>query len=279
MVAYNLYLPNLKRTVFFSFLLALICYPVFSPAQSGRSTFSARLINIEAAANASFSYNASLKNGTASSQYYNFSAKVPDGWTAVFRVEGSQVAAFKLDSNKTEEVAIQITPAPNAKPGKYEIPVTAFSAADSVSLNLEAVVTGAYKLELSTPTGRLSDEITEGSDKEIILTVTNSGTIDLNDVQLSAQTPAEWQATFEPAKIDHLEAGKTVNVTATLKVPGKTITGDYVTTFSAKTSNANADAAFRMTVKTSLLSGWIGILIILIAIGIIYYLIRKYGRR
>jgi len=36
---------------------------------------------------------------------------------------------------------------------------------------------------------------------------------------------------------------------------------------------------FRITVETSMLWGLIGVLIILVVIGGIYYLIRKYGRR
>jgi uncharacterized membrane protein len=96
---------------------------------------------------------------------------------------------------------------------------------------------------------------------------------------LSAEAPLKWTATFEPSKLERLEPGKTQDVKATLTVPDKTIAGDYVTKFTVRNNSANADATFRMTVTTSLLSGWIGILIILLALGIVYYLIRKYGRR
>ena len=73
--------------------------------------------------------------------------------------------------------------------------------------------------------------------------------------------------------------GQSQEVEASLSVPDKTIAGDYVTNFTAKNSFATADAAFRMTVKTSLLSGWIGIMVILLALATVYYLVRKYGRR
>jgi uncharacterized membrane protein len=79
--------------------------------------------------------------------------------------------------------------------------------------------------------------------------------------------------------VERLDPGKTVEIKATLNVPDKTIAGDYITTFTVKNNYANADTTFRMAVKTSLLSGWLGILVILLALGIVYYLIRKYGRR
>ena len=138
---------------------------------------------------------------------------------------------------------------------------------------------GAYKVELTTPTGLLSDDITEGRSKVIDLTVNNTGSLPLDGLELSGGTPAKLTVTFDPSKITRLDAGKTIDIKATLNVPDKTIAGDYVTRFTVKNNDANADATFRMTVKTSLLSGWLGVLVILLALGIVYYLIRKYGRR
>ena len=95
----------------------------------------------------------------------------------------------------------------------------------------------------------------------------------------ASQFIKEGELGFDPSKIDRLDPGKTQDIKATLVVPEKTIAGDYVTKFTVRNNSANADATFRMTVTTSLLSGWIGILIIFLALAIVYYLIRKYGRR
>lgn len=243
------------------------------------STFTARLINIEAAAKDPFRFSTSLHNGTGATQIYELRVAAPQGWMALFRTEGTQVAALKLDSGKTQEISLELTASPTAKPGKYSVPVSAVSGTDSLRLDLEAVVKGNYSLELSTPSGRLSDDITEGRSKAIQLVVKNTGTLPLNDLEFSSQTPTQWSATFDPAKIERLDPGDSREIKATLNVPDKTIAGDYMTTFTAKDSNTNASAVFRMTVKTSLLSGWIGILVILAGLWVVYYLIRKYGRR
>jgi uncharacterized membrane protein len=68
-------------------------------------------------------------------------------------------------------------------------------------------------------------------------------------------------------------------VTATIKADKNAIAGDYVVSMTAKTAEKSSDATLRMTVKTSVLWGWIGILIIIAVIGGVYYLFRKYGRR
>ena len=258
-------------------------FTLSSQAQQGsnnhKSTFTARLMNIEAAVKDPFRYSTSLHNGSGHTQVYELKADAPDGWIKVFRTEGTPVAAVKLDSCKTQEISVEITAAPVAKPGKYNIPVSAVSNGDTLRLELEAVVKGNYGLELSTPTGRLSDDITEGGSKQIRLVVKNTGTLPLDALEFSSQTPTQWSTTFEPSKIERLDPGQTMDIKATLSVPDKTIAGDYVTTLTARNSSTTSNAVFRMTVKTSLLSGWLGVLVILLALGIVYYLIRKYGRR
>lgn len=251
--------------------------PVTWPA--GKSGFTAKLMNIEAATNETFRYSTTLHNGSASAKIYEFKTDIPFGWTIAYKVDGNQVTSINMDAGKTQDIAIEINATATASPKKYKVPIRAVSGSDTLSLNLEAVVKGSYSLTLSTPTGRLSDEVTSGSQKELQLTVKNTGTLPLNDLQVTAQLPTGWESTFEPASIKQLEAGKTVDVKATVKVPDKTIAGDYAANFTATNSNTNSQIAFRLAVKTSLLSGWIGILVILLAIGIVYYLIRKYGRR
>ena len=241
--------------------------------------FTARLMNIEAAANTTFTYNTQLRNTAPVARIYQLSATMPPGWNISFKVEGVQVTSLNIDSGRTQDIAVEINPATEVKPGKYTIPVLAMVGADSLKLQLEAVVKGTYGVTLTTPTGRLSDDVTEGKRKEIHLLVKNTGTITLDNLDLSGQTPPQWEAVFVPSTITRLEPGKDAEVTATLHVPDKTIAGDYVTTFSVKNNNSSANAAFRMTVKTSVLTGWIGVLVILLALGAVYYLIRKYGRR
>jgi len=241
--------------------------------------FTARLINLEAASNTTFTYNARLTNSAKVPRIYQLLANVPPGWNIAYKTEGYQVSSVNIDSGKTQDINIEINPALETKPGKYNITVTALTGTDSLKLNLEAVVKGTYNVTLSTPSGRLSDDITEGSRSEIQLLVKNTGSITLDNLELSAQAPPQWEASFSPATIKQLEPNKEASVTVTLKVPGKTIAGDYVTTFTVKNTNATSNAAFRMTVKTSVLTGWLGILIILAALGAVYYLIRKYGRR
>lgn len=264
------------------FFLLFVLFSKQGMAQTGgRSApvFTARLMNIEAAANSTFTYNTTLRNSAPVPRVFQLSANVPSGWNLSFKVEGIHVTSLNIDSGRTRDITVEINPSAETKPGKYNIPVLALTGSDSSKLNLEAVVKGTYGVTLTTPSGRLSDDVTEGNRKEIRLLVKNTGTIALENLELSAQAPPQWEATFASSSITHLAPGKDSEIIATLLVPDKTIAGDYVTTFSVKNTNASSNAAFRMTVKTSVLTGWLGLLVILVALGAVYYLIRKYGRR
>ena len=272
------------RLRYFIFSLSAIFFLTPSYAQkrnnpSTKSSFTASLVSLETTAKKTFRYNTSLHNGSGTQKIYELVTLAPDGWITTFQTQGSEVSSIRIDSGKTQQISVEVNPSPGVKPGKYNIPLVAVSPGDTLRLELEAVVKGNYDIELTTPSGRLSDDVTEGSDKVIQLTVVNTGTLPLDNLEISAETPVKWTSAFDPAKITRLEPGKKQNIKATLTVPDKTIAGDYVTKFTVKNNFANADATFRMTVTTSLLSGWIGILIILLALGIVYYLIRKYGRR
>lgn len=267
--------------LFFLFLTAVQFVSAQIPVAGidGKSNFKAKLMNIEAATNEVFRYTTTLHNGDSKSKVVELKAQLPVGWMISYKVDGSSVTSVAMDAGKTQDIFIEINSTAAADPGKYKIPVKAVSSFDTLTLNLEAVVKGSYGITLTTPTGRLSDEVTAGSHLDVQLVIKNSGTLPLNDISFSSQLPANWEASFEPQKITRLEPGKSQELKVKLKVPDKTIAGDYAATFTASNSNGNSPVAFRIIVKTSLLSGWIGIMVILLSIGLVYILIRKYGRR
>jgi uncharacterized membrane protein len=50
-------------------------------------------------------------------------------------------------------------------------------------------------------------------------------------------------------------------------------------TFESVVAETSSKATFRVIVKTPMIWGWLGIFIIVGALGLVFYLFRKYGRR
>lgn len=244
-----------------------------------KTEFTADQANMQGHSSLTFNFRTKLNNRTGEKQMYALASNAPRGWTVVFKPNYQQATSVEIEPNQSKDVSIEIKPPYNVKAGKYKIPVMASTSATSASLELEVDVTGTYEMELTTPNGLLSARITAGKQKRIGLIVRNTGSSDLSDVRISSSKPQGWEVTFTPDTIPFLVAGETAEVQAALKAYEKAIPGDYAVTFTARTPEVNSSASFRVSVETSMLWGWLGILIILGAVWLIYYLFRKYGRR
>jgi uncharacterized membrane protein len=235
--------------------------------------------NMAGAASSTFTFNARLRNSTTSSQVYALNATAPPGWKITFKASYKQVSSVNIEPNHTQDLVIEVDPPDEASAGSYKIPIVASTATTSADLPLEVSITGSYALQLTTPNGLLSTSATAGDNRHVELLVKNTGSADLKNIDLQSSAPASWAVSFQPAKIEGLQAGQTAQVSATIMPDSKAIAGDYMATLTAKTPETSAAAPMRVSVETSLLWSWSGILIILASVGAIYYLFRKYGRR
>ncbi|MBN2518892.1 MAG: hypothetical protein JXB17_00165, partial [Bacteroidales bacterium] len=244
-----------------------------------KTEFLSDQVNMEGHSKSTFTFKTKLKNQTGDKQLYSLRANAPRGWKVIFKPDYKQATAVEIEANTIKDVSVEINPPENIEAGTYKIPVSAVTNTTSANLELEVVITGSYDMELTTPSGLLSTSITAGDEKRIELLIKNTGSSELTDIKLSSSKPANWDVLFDPKEVDKLAAGKDAQVFAIIKADKKAITGDYATTITASTPEVSSKASFRISVKTPMLWGWIGILIIIIALGSVYYLFRKYGRR
>jgi len=235
--------------------------------------------NMQGPSSSTFTFKTELKNRTADQQLYALIAEATRGWNVVFKADYKQVTSVEMVANTTKEITVEINPPAQIEAGTYMIPVRAETKTTSSKVQLEVVITGSFNMELTTPTGLLSTEVTAGDEKRLELIVRNTGSSLLSGIDLSSSIPSNWSVVFDPKKIDKILPGNEATVFATIKADKKAIPGDYVINMESKTPEATSKAAFRISVKTSMLWGWVGILIILFALGSVYYLFGKYGRR
>ena len=235
--------------------------------------------NLQGHADTDFNYTVTLRNRTANQQNYALTANVGEGWTVTFKSGSDSISSIQLDPNSSEDLTVTVTPPENVEAGTYEIPIKAQSGSTSAELTLEAVITGSYDMQLSTPDGNLSADIVAGGERTIQLVVTNTGTAPLAGIELTSSTPPNWDVEFDQKTVGPLEPGDQATVKATIKAPDEAIAGDYVVSFKATAPEVSSDATFRISVETSTLWGIVAILIIAGVVGGLYYIFKKYGRR
>ncbi len=250
-----------------------------TPNAAGEVSLTTDFPELKGASDASFSFNLTLANDTPDDLTFGVVATGPVGWTVDATVTSrAQAASAIVKAGETTAIGVTAMAPEGAAAGTYPISIVATSGGRTASADLSVVVTGSYKLTLTTPDGRLNANASAGSQTDLSLVVQNSGTADVEAVTLSASAPRGWTVTFEPATVT-VPAGGDVQVTARLTPSGDAIAGDYVTTFRASSDLASATAEMRVTVETSLLWGAVGIgLIALVLLGL-WWTFRRYGRR
>lgn len=270
---------NYRFTVIAGAIYSLPLIVNISEQGTFKTEFTTGQANMQGNVNATFTFNTNLKNRTGDKQQYAFVANAPRGWTVTFKANYQPVTSVETEPNTTTAIIVEVKAPDKIEAGKYKIPVTASNGSSSADLELEVVITGSYNMELSTPTGLLSTNITAGESMQLDLVVVNTGSSELIGIQPEASAPVNWSISFDPKKVERLQTGQSTHIYATIKADKKAIPGDYVVGMETKTPEASSKVSFRISVETSLLWGWVGVLITLAALGSVFYLFRKYGRR
>ena len=252
-----------------------------SELQVSQGDFSSEYPEQEGAAGTSFSFNATLVNNSGESRSYSLSAQTPSGWQASFKPSGesTQVASIELEPGASQGLTIAVTPPENVEAGEYTIPCSAISGSETLNMELSVTVTEKYQMDLTTPDGLLSFSAQAGADSDVTLSITNNGNVALENVNLTSTAPTGWNVSFDTPTIEVVEAGSTVEVTAHVTPSEDALTGDYVVTMRASTSETSDSAEFRVSVETSMVWGVVAVVILAAVLGVIGWIFRKYGRR
>lgn len=247
---------------------------------AGEITVTPDYTALRGAANQSFTFNLSISNQTAEDVSYTATGEGPTGWAVDVTLTGqAQAVSGTAKAGGSSNVAVKVTPADNAEANTYKVAVVATVAGKQYPIELSIEITGSYSLSLSTPNQVLSVNGPAGSATEQVFTITNTGTAPVTDVKVTASLPTNWKAEYDPATIASLAPGVPQNVTVKITPAADAISGDYSLTVTARGAEANDSAELRFTVEASLVGALIGAGLIVVFIGGLLWVFRRYGRR
>jgi uncharacterized membrane protein len=231
----------------------------------------------------SFKFDLQLKNDTAQDVTVSAAATGPDGWTIETTLTGATDAASTVvTAGATQSISVSATPAEGTPADTYPIKVTATAGERTVETDLSIAVTGSYGMSLSTPGGVLSTRGSAGSATSQAFEITNDGTAPITAVTLTGTPPSGWTVTVDPADgLPSIDPQATGRINATITPSNDAVAGDYVITFTtAATENTAGDTVeIRYTVETSPIWAFVGIALIVLILGGLFYVFRTYGRR
>ncbi len=250
----------------------------------GTVTMTSDFPELKGSSSSNFSFTLTLSNDTAEDLTFSLNAQGPDGWTVTAQPSGqSQATTATVTAGSTSSVDVSAKPPTDVAAGSYPIAVTATAGDRNAQAQLTVDITGSYSMSMSTPDQRLNASGNAGDTITRSITVTNTGTSPLTGVTFSATgQPNGWSVTFDPKTVD-VQPNQTSNVNALIKTSSDAVAGDYVVTLSASTSatgaSANASEDIRVTIDTSPVWGLVGLGLIVVTLGGLGWVFRRYGRR
>lgn len=235
---------------------------------------------LRGSSNQSFTFNLNVSNQTPEDLSYTATGEGPVGWTVDVTLTGqAQAVSGTVKANGASNAAVKVTPADNADAGTYPIAVVATVGGQAYPVQLSVEVTGSYSMIVTTPTTVLSASGNAGSVMEQQFSIQNTGTAAINNVVMTGSLPTNWKVEFDPGTTASIAAGEKVTVTAKITPASDAIAGDYDLTFTARGDEANDQVDIRFTVATSIIGAIVGGFLILAAVGGLWWVFRRYGRR
>ncbi len=234
------------------------------------------------ASDASFSFDLQFSNDTPQDVTLSVAASGPPSWEVSAALTGeTQAASTVVTAGATQNVTVTVKAAEGTAAGPYPISVQATAGERTVSQELSVEITGSYSLALSTPNDLLSASGSAGTATTQTFEITNTGTAPITVVTLTGTPPTGWDVSVDPESLAAIEPTKTGTIAATITPSAEAVAGDYVVSFSAGATESGADdtAQIRFTVETSPLWALIGLGIIVLILGSLFYVFRTYGRR
>ena len=215
---------------------------------------------------------------------FNLKASGPSDWSTYVtsRYENIRISVIRLEPNKDspEQIKVIATPQPFVipEPGEYRITLVVSSGTIRDSIELTAVVTPTYSLDL-VPSTRYYREATASRDNQFSLTVKNAGKGELTNIKLSADKPHEWIVEFKPETIDRLAPGISQEIQVNIKPAPKA-----VDRYDGMTLIATADQTRQTTILSAYVEEpklpwmWIGGGIALVVIGAFTFIFLRFSR-
>lgn len=231
-------------------------------------------------ADQTFEFSVNLQNDTPQELTLALNATGPQGWTVEVSPEGeARAASVTIDARGSKRLTVKATPPADVASGQYPLRVDAVSGDLGATLDLAAEVTGKVDLQFTTSDQRLNTTATAGGNQDLDVVVANTGTAPVTGIALSGSGPSDWEITFDPPTLDQVAAGETATATAHIVPSQNAVAGDYVVTLRAGAEGVNESMDIRVTVETPPVWTIVGIALIVLTLGGLVWVFRRYGRR
>ena len=239
---------------------------------------------LEGTSGTSFEFEVKLSYQGSEARVFDLVATGPKDWVVYITPsypKDKMIKDIRLDITGLEKINVYAVPPfwLLPEPGEYQITLEATSGEVKGAIQLTAVITAKYDMSLTPTEKRYKTTAMAGRDNHFSVAVVNSGSAAIDNITFSSSKPTGWTIEFSPDKIDSLNAGSSQTIEVNIKLPPKTIAGDYEISLKADAKQTLDDIDIRVTVETPAIWGWVGVGIIVLIIAGLAFVFNRLSRR
>lgn len=212
---------------------------------------------------------------------------LPDGWSYVVSQDPNgavPVGSLKVESGGSTTAYLVVFPPFNVESGDLNARVVVSGSASKVELPLMIHVENPAFLRLEADMPSLT--VRAGGSTATNLWVDATGTV--TNVKFTVQAPNGWDVEVVPPTISRVGAESYGNVMTypgptqvelRIRVPKSAPAGTYTITVTAAGDQAKAETVITVRVTQGSSGTWIGVVLLILAFGVVIWLMRRVGRR
>ena len=231
-----------------------------------------------------FEFEVSVVNNTPEDVSLNLGALFPQGWRVQFLPAfGAErlITNVSIVTQLNQRIKVRVSPPALAPAGDYPIVVRLADEEELYvrEIPLQVTLTGTFDVFMTTPDGRLNVNAEAGSAQAATVQLVNTGTADITDLGLIADTPAGWEIEWQTSNIESIPVNNLINVGVDITPPSDAVPGDYLVTLRARNNDIQDQVSLRITVEKSTVWQWVGIGILVAVIFALVGMFVRLGRR
>ena len=254
------------------------------PTDPGQVTVTASYPFLSGPTSNLFEFEMSVVNNTPEDVSLNLGALYPQGWTVQFLPAfGAErlITNVSIVTQLNQRIKVRVFPPALSPAGDYPILVRLADEEEIYvkEVPLQVTLTGAFDVFMTTPDGRLNVNADAGSPQAATVRMVNTGTADIENLGLIADTPAGWEIEFQVPNVESLPVNNRIDVPVTITPPGDAVPGDYLITLRARNNDVQDQVSLRVTVEKSTIWQWVGIGILVAVIIALVGMFVRLGRR
>jgi uncharacterized membrane protein len=244
---------------------------------------SAQVSTVIGSIGSSADYTLLLENVQGQDNEYRLSVDgLPDGWYYKFKESAqsaSELAEVIVSASSIKSLILQITPLLSATEGDYNFTaIVTTPDGNEITKDLTLRLKGSVSMSAASDT--YAYDAKPGESFNIPVYVTNNGKGQaLTGVYLDVSAPSGWTVSTSPTQYNSIKAGETQLFTISLVPPANIVASDYQVEVNVVSDQQKTTETYRITVSTSSIVPYIGGAIVLVIVGGLVLMYRKYGRR